>query len=350
MISESQIIEKLNSLFSGDEWIIHRKYLRKIKDHQSFINANIIATLDNCNINNRELLSNISKAKNKLRDYQIDHLTFHWPFKDDLSKISNAPLLSRLNFLSISPDADCTSLNQIVLQDKHYTSKIIEELDYYRVDNRRIRLPRFQSGLPTTEGTFLTWFPTKTEFKKPNFETIDIAVDSNILWFLGKFNLLNVSGSEETIRFIKDILRRDLIITDSFRLSQYYPNPIIILYIISRAIHWGNIKKLFSQRDNILRLSKRLKPSTPFDSLLLSSIGLYWDDYNLIEINIDGLKKSVRQTAPFYIAPLLSWLGTRIYPFFSIAKLEFTHMKFESLALQLAILLWFVQNHQKSRT
>ena len=346
MIRESQIIEKLNSLFSGEEWIIHRKYIRTIQDHQSFINANIIATLEKCSINNRKLLNNISKAKNRLRDYQRDHLTYHWPFKSNLSKISNAPFLSRLNSLSISPDADCTSLNQIILQEKNHTRKILEELDYYRIDNRRFKPPLFQSSLPATKGTFLTWFPSKTECKKLKFETIDIAVDANILWFLGKFNLLNVSGRDETIRFIKNILRRDLIISDSFRLSQYYPNPIVIIYIISRAINWGNIKELFSQRDNILRLSNKLKPKTPFDSLLLSSIGLFWDDYILIESNIDGLKRSARQTSPFYIAPLLSWLGTRIHPFFSLAKSEFSHMKFESLALQLAILLWFVQNHQ----
>ncbi len=340
---QAKIIQRLNSLFVENEWITERCYLRRLVDNQPFVSANIIVTLEHCRLQDDTLLQNLILARNGLKRYQKDHLTYHWPFKGGKSRMPNALLLGRLDALAISPDADCSCLQQIALQEHEMIPKVAEELVFYRVDNRRFRLPEFQAVLPKANGSYLTWFPPKSQCHNKKLETIDVAVDANILWFLGKFGMLDLPGCTETVNFLRAILKTDLICTAPFKLSQYYPYPAIILYLISRAIVWGNLSLLQDKRARILSLANTIKPGSFLDHLALAAVGCLWNDTTLMDkyrfrYDVREMRKS-----PFYVLPIIAAPVQYWAPLENIARQGWTHMKFVSEAFQLALMLWLLQ-------
>jgi len=170
LIPDNNYIQnRLTELFDGKEWISHRYYFRKIRDHQVFVSSNILAILERCNIENQNLIQQINKCKEHLKTYQKDHLTYFWPLKNGRSSIPTSGLLSKIRFFDLSPDADVTSLYQVVLREKDKIDKIIDELIFYRVDNKNFRLPKCQVHLPNADNTFLTWFPDKKPGDRGSF-------------------------------------------------------------------------------------------------------------------------------------------------------------------------------------
>jgi len=345
MLDEAGIIRLLNKAFANGEWPTVRMFPgdKKGRDPESFSSANIIGILDRCSIHDRQLLANIDRAKEKQKEYQRDHLTYFWPFSRGYSIVPDAPFLSRLTAAALSPDADCTCLSQIVQRDRAMADKVTEELVFYRNDGKRFQLPKFQRGLPSAENTFLTWFPPRERCRNRKPETIDLGVDANILWFLGSFGLLSIPGARETIRFIRDVLSTDLIFTDTFKVAMFYQHPPLILYLVSRAVHWGKIEALYSMRKRILQLAGQIRPSNMWDRLLLASIGLYWESPQCVQLHIEALEKTVPEPALFCTAPCLGWLVLRKPIFEALARKPWASVKFESQALHLALLLWFRQ-------
>ena len=336
------ITNSLNVLRESELWQSQRSLLSVKPDIQPFVSANILGILKHCKINDSRLKLNIKKTEKALKLFQKDHLTYHWPLVENESRIANAPVLSRLKFLSISPDADCSCLQQIVLDEKQNIQKLIEELSYYCLDNCRYILPRFQKILPGAEGSFLTWFPPKEQSENKKVETIDIVVDANILWFLGKTEHLNIPGVKETIHFIRTILNTDMIISIPNIVSPYYPFPAAILYYISRAIHWGNIRELMSCQDRITELASAIKPGNDLDRLFLASIGNYWKEESLILPNwiIDKVKFTAD---PLYICSLIMPLALRLSVFLKFLKFRQFNIEFSSRAFQYALMLWLMQ-------
>ncbi len=345
MLDEPDIIRRLNKAFTDGEWRTVRMFYgdNKGRDSESFSSANIIGILDHCSIRDHQLLVNIDLAKEKLKEYQREHLTYFWPFSRGYSVVPNAPFLNRLTAAALSPDADCSCISQIVQRDHAMVAKITEELVYYRNDGKRFQLPKFQRGLPSAENTFLTWFPPRERHHAKKLETIDLGVDANVLWFLGSFGLLSVPGARETIRFIRDVLSTDLIFTDTFKVAMFYQHPPLILYLVSRAVHWGEIEAMYPMRKRVLQLAGQIRPSTVWDRLLLASIGLYWESPPFVQLHLEALENTVPESALFCTAPCLGWLVRRQPIFEALARKPWASVKFESQALHLAVLLWFRQ-------
>jgi len=338
----NHIINSLNTLRAAKLWQSQRSLCRVKPDIQPFISANILGILNHCEINDSRLKSNIRETKKALKIFQKDHLTYHWPIVENEARIANAPVLSRLKFLSISPDADCSCLQQIILNEEQNIKKLIDELIYYRLDNYRYVLPRFQQKLPCTEASFLTWFPPKEQSGNSKIETVDIIVDSNILWFLGKTGHLNIPGAKETIHFIRAILNSDMIIATPNIVSPYYPFPAAILYYISRAIHWGNITELMICRERIIELAITIKPGNDLDRLFLASVGNYWKEESLISPNWQ-LDKVKFPSDPLYVGSLIMPLALRLPVFSTFMKFRFFNIEFSSRAFQYALMLWLKQ-------
>ena len=347
MIDEELIINKLNLLFHNGEFDSNRVYVRKVRDRQPFFSANIIAILDKCYLHDSQLIKNIKESKLVLQKYQQGHLAYHWPLKNGKSLIPNSLLLGRINFLALSPDADCTCIVQIALQNSLIIDDIIDELSYYRADSKNFILPRFQKNISETKNTFLTWFPPREGCQKSKKETIDITVDSNILWFLGEHEKLDIPGAMETIEFIKKVLSEDIILTKTFEISPYYPYPLVILYHLSRAIHWGKLNDLYSAESKILDLTKQIKPKSSLDNLLLASIGYYFKNPELIKSNLREVLKRGIHESPIYVSPLLFSVVQHFSCVLWLSKYGFTHIKYSSESFQWAILLWLIQGIRK---
>ncbi len=342
---ENAIINRINELWTSGEFVSYRHYLRRKKDHNPFVSANIISVLEKCTFINSRLYRNIELTKQHLKNYQIGHRTYMWPLHNSSSRIGNAFLLNKFKFLHLSPDADCSCMQQIILQENENIDKIIQDLTFFRNDNINFRLPEFQQTLPATGNTFLTWFPPRDLCKRKKMESIDIVVQANILWFLGKYRGLKIHGVKETINYIKTILETDLLLKFPFKISPYYPYPIAILYYISRAIHWGDIESMQTCKTNIINLARNLQPKTTLDHLYLAAIGKFWQDNEMVEVHLDFIqKKGLTGADPIFVAPFILPVVQDLPFIYGIAKKPMSLIKFSSEAFQLALLLWL---HQK---
>lgn len=340
--SINHIINNLNTLREAELWQSHRSLCRVKPDTQPFISSNILAILNHCQIDDQRLKSAITQTEVAIQKFQKGHLTYHWPLVGNEARIANSPILKRLKFLSISPDADCSCLQQIVLNEEQNIKKLVDELMYYRLDNKKYILPRFQKELPCTEGSFLTWFPPKEVDKYLQVETIDIVVDSNILWFLGKTGQLNVPGANKTIQFIHKILNTELIITKPLILSPYYPFSAGILYYLSRAIHWGNIIELMDCKKRVIELAYKVKPENNLDRLFLASVGNYWKEKSLITQNWPF--ENVNGSAdPIYVGSLIMPMALRFSIFSKFMNFRIFNIEFSSMGFHYALMLWLTQ-------
>src|SRR5260221_6085871 len=187
-----------------------------------------------------------------LAAYRERHGGYHWPLRAGRSAMANAPPLWRHRWVEISPDADCTCLVQLARRDPGMDDAILEDLDFYRADGDRFRLPAFQRALPEVAGTFLSWFPERERCRRGKLETVDLGVDANILWYLGAVGRLDAPGAAETIRFVVEAVRAGLVLRAPFRVSMYYPNPAVLLYLVARAAVWGEVHALLALRAPLL--------------------------------------------------------------------------------------------------
>src|SRR6185436_506821 len=148
------------------------------------------------------------------------------------SAMANAPLLWRNRLVEISPDADCTTIVQLVRRDPGIDDAILDDLAFYRADGERFRLPRFQKALPSARGSFLTWFPPRELCHSGKLETIDAGADANILWYLASIGRLDAPGTTETLGFVTGVVRSGYVLRRPFRVSMYYPDAAVLLYLI----------------------------------------------------------------------------------------------------------------------
>ncbi len=338
MSNPNDFIErKLLAHFDGEEWDCTRVLLNAVPEHNQFITANILTILSHCTIHTPELLAIIETAKRTLSQYQHGHQVYHWRLKDGLSLPDNAPYLNTLRLMKLDPDADCTAFQVLALDDPSHLDAIVQDLDFYRLDHSRFRLPDFQrAALPNAEGTFLVWFPPKARCVNQKIEQLDIVVQAHILWLLQRFKRLDCNGRSETIAFLKSVIDSDLILENPYAVSPYYPFPLVILYALSRAIVWGKIDALYDVRERLLSMTRRVAPTNDLERLCKASVGKYWNDAALeATLRLDSLFKM--KTGAFYAA-------TNAHRYFEwLSRSRWTRFEFHSEALQWAMLKWLLE-------
>ncbi len=335
--------EYLLRCFDGREWMTWRKYWRYRRDFTPFSSANVLAILQHCRIDRPELHAAIRRCREHLPVYQQDHLTYHWPLQAGQSRIGNSRLLGRFEKFQLSPDADNTCLQQVALQSNQWLEEIREELIFYRVDQTRFQLTPVQRNLPDTEGSYLTWFPPRKFCRPGKIETIDLGVDANILWFLGRFDCLDTPGAEETIRFVRTAVSRELAIEKPFLVSQYYPFPVILLYLISRAAVWGKIEALYPLRATILGQLRKLAPRTALEWLCYQSVGLLWDAGDMLANAPALTAERLEQRDPFFVLPFLAPALHKRPELLPLARSPRFWVEFSSPAVKWAMRLWICQ-------
>lgn len=342
-MTKVEITDRLKQLYQSNKWAAKRSLIRSIDDDTAFISNNVILILEKCDIIDDELNSYISEAKAKNAKFQRDHLSYHWPLISGHSVLPNARVLNRFSSLYLSPDADCSSLQQLVQSDGHLDA-VCKELTYYRLGNNDFELMKYQRKLPNTRGTFLTWFPEDWRQAREKRENIDLSVQANILFLLSSKGRQTLKGYQETVAFVKEVLATDLIIRQPFVLSSYYPTPLLILYMLSRAIDWGQISELQDQKGQILNLLKKTQIKSGLDLVLAQSICKHCDDLELIKEFQDRFQlKKLKTNDSFYIAPLALPLVQNHPLFLALAKQKWTQFHFHSEAIRLALQLWLLK-------
>ncbi len=335
---DAEIIERnLLALFDGEEWDCARVLLNAVPEHNQFITANILTILSHCKHLSPDLLDATQSAKRSLIQYQRGHQVYHWRLKNGISLPDNAPYLNTLRLMKLDPDADCTAFQALALDDASRIDAIVQDLEFYRLDNARFRLPDFQrNALPDATGAFLVWFPPKARCLNQKIEQLDIVVQAHILWLLQRFKRLDCDGRNETIRFLQSVIERDLILKNPYAVSPYYPFSMVILYALSRAIVWGKIESLWDMRERILTLTRKATCANDLERLCLMSIGKFWNDDDLRQAYpIESFRRM--KTGAFYAA-------TNAHPYFEwLSRSRWTRFEFHSKALQWAMLKWLAE-------
>lgn len=100
------------------------------------------------------------------------------------------------------------------------------------------------SWLVPASGTFLTWLTYRAE-PLPLFPNdVDLVVNANVLYALGRYRRLNVPGVADAIAAINLVTSLGLHRRRLTELTQYYPDNFAFQYAVSRAFHEGRIPQL----------------------------------------------------------------------------------------------------------
>jgi hypothetical protein len=293
-----------SNFIQNNEFSTTRRYLRRVPDRNPFISATILLLLEQCKNVPESFAPQLAAVKAQIANYQKDHLTFHWPLVNGEARLANAPFLSRFSFLSLSADADCSVLQIMALNQSEHVNALCKELTYYRADEGNFSLVSYQKIIPNWQGSFLTWFPKKS--KKRKVESIDLAVNANILWFLSHFKKLGSAGALESLNSILATLKTNLIIEKPYYLSPYYPKPLLILYMISRAADFGNIAQLLEAKAPILRLrAKCQEAKNSLEALLHSAILAHLGEIAAAKEYFFVYKSFKKKEGMYYCSPQL---------------------------------------------
>lgn len=308
-----------------------RAWLRRHQDRNSFVTANIVLILEKAGVPD-DVAAMVDAAKRHLATYREGHRAWHWPLREGRSAMANAPPLWRHRFVEISPDADCTCLVQLARRDAGLDDAILDDLAFYRADGDRFSLPRFQKSLPSAKGSFLTWFPPRERCHSGKIETIDAGADANILWYLASIGRLDTPGAADTLAFLTGVVRSGYVLRRPFRVSMYYPDAAVLLYLIARAAVWGNIAPLLALRPILLAQLEQCPAATALQGLCrAAAIRLLGGPVSDADLpRPDGL-------GALYVGPLLAWPLQRVAALEPLAASPATHIEFRSEALEWAL-------------
>jgi hypothetical protein len=340
-LDETVIQGKLVTLFDGEEWVSYRQvFFKKNRDYCSFATNNIILTLKQCRLTNERLQECLETAIHNLKRYQREHLVHYWPLEQGKSKTAAYNLFSRIFRPTLSPDADDSCLQALILRQEHYFMSLLEELTFHRINHNGFKLIEMQNRyLNQTDSTFLTWFAKYRGTRLTNKEQVDVVVDANILWFLKEFGYEKTAGYNQTIEFIRWAINSGIILYDPFIISPYYGEASLELFLISRAIIWGRIEELYAVKEEILRQAGHLKPRTMQDYLCLLSTFILWGERESLKLWISKDYDFEMKASPFSLGPyLMGWSRWE-----RLARSSIFQIKFESEPFLWAILLWVVQ-------
>ncbi len=98
--------------------------------------------------------------------------------------------------------------------------------------------------LPPASGAFLTWL-TYREPGAPVFPNdVDLVVNANVLFALGRYHRLDAPGVSEAIDLIRLVTALGLHRDRFEELTEYYPDNFVFHYAVSRAYYEGGVTSL----------------------------------------------------------------------------------------------------------
>lgn len=152
--------------------------------------------------------------------------------------------------LAIPSDADVTATTYAALLD----DAMFEEgpgsnvaFERFLVDWRDVGIvPRRLNPiwLPPASGAFLTWL-TYRDSPFPLFPNdVDLVVNGNALYALGRYGRLHVPGVTEAVSLINFVTTSGVYRQRFEEVSEYYPDNFAFQYVVSRAFHEGSVTAL----------------------------------------------------------------------------------------------------------
>lgn len=162
---------------------------------------------------------------------------------------ANFPAFPRL--FAVHPDADVTATTYAALLDHAVLdggAVVTEDHSRLFADwlDDGVRPQRHeQPWIPRPSGAFLTWlqYGASGATRPPN--DVDLPVNANVLYALGRFNRLDAPGAAEAIAWINDAVTvHNVHLTAPDVLSLYYPDNLSLHYFVTRAWREGGVTDL----------------------------------------------------------------------------------------------------------
>jgi hypothetical protein len=329
---QSELEKQINLTFDGEEYFSERSFIKRKKDQNSFITANILLMLQSSNIKLEETYNTINKAKQGFKKYKKGNLYYHWPISASYSKIQNS-ILSKFETLSLDPDADCSSIIEYALNNRN--EELIKSVHRFQTNKNGFQKFKYQQEIYKNDRFFLTWFPQKVNRKSE--EQIDLIVIAHILLYLLKYDPNN-SDVQKHLEFFDRIIDSDLILKSAYNLAPYYPKPFLIILFLLRFF------KLIKSEQSVEKLIDKIiniKGTTRIEQQILS---LFTSNKKKRESKIAELLLEPEKNFPaVYHAPLFSFINKKK----STLHQPLFHMKFYSKAFYLAYFHFLLSNENK---
>lgn len=152
--------------------------------------------------------------------------------------------------LGLPSDADSTAVVYAALLDDHLldgdpsvTQNVARFFSDWRDENALLfrKRPRW---LPERSGVFLTWlhYQTPPDPSLPN--DVDLLVNANVLYTLGRYGALDAPGVDEAVSQINRVVSLGLHQTHADEVAVYYPDNLAFQYCVSRAYFEGHVTGL----------------------------------------------------------------------------------------------------------
>jgi hypothetical protein len=152
--------------------------------------------------------------------------------------------------LAIPTDADVTATTYAVLADDALIdggSGSAVPFERFFVDWRDLgNVPRRRNPpwLPPASGAFLTWLTYQHRSYPLYPNDVDLVVNANVLFALGRYHRLDVPGVDEAVSLINLAVALGLHRDHPEEISEYYPDNFAFHYAVSRAFHEGGVSTL----------------------------------------------------------------------------------------------------------
>lgn len=173
---------------------------------------------------------------------------FPGPYWSGVRAPLNVPFYA--NHLMIPTDADDTAAVYAVLLDHAMLdggAAVSVAFERFFADWRDLgQVPRRNNPdwLPPASGAYLTWLAYHDDPARPGPNDVDVVVNANVLYTLGRYGRLDTPGASDAIMIISEAVQTDLHPPDPFDLSLYYPDSHVLHYCVARALREGGVSDL----------------------------------------------------------------------------------------------------------
>ena len=151
---------------------------------------------------------------------------------------------------AIPADADDTAaiyaalLDHMSLDDGPEVVAPFERLFVDWRDLGQVTLRNNEPWLPRQSGAFLTWLAYNDDPAKPRPNDVDLVVNANVLYALGRYGLLETPGVSDAVALINAAVQPEAMRSHPDQMSLYYPDNLSLHYCVTRAYREGEVREL----------------------------------------------------------------------------------------------------------
>ena len=263
-----------------------------------------------------------------------DKSTFNFYQTHPLHHFPNGIFLSRFKHFAVAEDTDVTAMvvmsqkEPLNTQEKEHLQQLFNSFANLK------RKKAVHSKPPYNElEAYGIWLGTG---KMP--VELDLCVITNILLLAKQYNWKEDEVMKASFDFIIKAIESNDYLYDSFSVSYIYPNPIVILYHITRLMVNYDYDNLNSLRRKLIKDAKKLinKDLSFIERILLSTSLLRLKKNPDLQINISNYDYKLNPLSLF-CAPILSGTNSKLLNTF--AKNSFFHIQYNCEAYNWVLLL-----------